>query len=376
MHKNCGYVSTSSDYSSNMAKFTEILKSIPQNIDMQEKYNVQVIFHILTPVNKYKQRSFVEARAKEILQSVNNDFNNYGSVPETHTLSGRDESNINNNNYKYKKIINNVFSMYPKKKSIYLSDEYVKNIPASSSNITFELNQLYFYPVSTKLDLRIKKDEEEQIFTMKKYILNNQANAIYPNEYLNIWILDTINNSVLASSSFPWTDINDTNGVILSLQIMFPEEFNTEYNLYKTFSHEIGHYLGLLHVFSQATSASSNTNMHNEIVKDVPKQNTIITDPTTDRILLSDVYYCPLFMNVMSYCCDKYICGFTKNQIEKMRFMLKTYRSGLITASSILPEPKDDKSIIRVQKTITQQQISLPKTLQKTLNPMVKRKLF
>lgn len=363
MHKNCGYVSTSSEYASNMAKFTEIMKNVPSDIDMQEQYNIQVIFHILSPNNKFKQRSLVEARIKEILQSVNNDFNNYGN-------------DINSNNYKYQKTINNVFSTYPKKKAIYLSDDYIKNIPSSPSNISFELSQLYFYPVSTKLDLRVNKDEEEQIFVMKKYILNNQANAIYPNEYLNIWILDTINNSVLASSSFPWTDINDTNGIILSLQIMFPDTYESEYNLYKTFSHEIGHYFGLLHVFSKATIAQNNINMHNDIIKDIPKQNTIITDPTTDKTLLTDIYYCPLFMNIMSYCSDKYVCCFTKNQIEKMRFMIKTYRSGLIKPSSILPIPNDDKSIIKVNKSLSNN-INMTKiTTKKINNPIVKRRFY
>jgi hypothetical protein len=55
----------------------------------------------------------------------------------------------------------------------------------------------------------------------------------------------------------------------------------------------------------------------------------------------------------MSYCNDLYVCGFTKNQIEKMRFMLKNYRGGLINPKDNLPPPKDDISVERIQRSLS-----------------------
>jgi hypothetical protein len=71
----------------------------PVSIDMSGEININVVFHILTPNNSLKDRPLVESRAREILNTINNDFNNYSS----------DTNNFTTNNSKYRRVVQNLY---------------------------------------------------------------------------------------------------------------------------------------------------------------------------------------------------------------------------------------------------------------------------
>jgi hypothetical protein len=230
------------------------------------------------------------------------------------------------------------------------------------------MNQVYFYPVNSVLDLKQLTDPDDVIHRIRQYIRTARANAFFPQNYLNIWVVDMINTTALGIGSFPWNEFNDTHGIITSMRVFFPN-INREdkYNEYKTFTHEIGHWCGLLHTFSKGNIPEKNAvaiNMNDDkytegettgdYIEDTPYQKKITSDPTKDRDLLYDNNYNPLFMNFMDYTYDSYLSSFTVNQVQKMRYMLLNYRREMTnTVKPQLPTPKDNLSITMNQPLMT-----------------------
>jgi hypothetical protein len=196
-----------------------------------------------------------------------------------------------------------------------------------------------------------------QFQAIKQYIHQNRADAINPQNFLNIWIIDMMETTILGFTSFPWEPIDAYHGIVMNRRAFFPEDYGeVRFNLYKTFTHAIGHYFGLLHVFSHHSGlgayAAINLNADNEIgnftgdyIADTPNQFKPTFDPT-DKIynqqLNMNPQYNPLFMDFMDYTYDRYVAIFTNNQIQKMRYMIFTYLPNINSniAGAILPIPK------------------------------------
>jgi len=357
-HHKCGHHTSSYNYANNMAIHNQIVNDIASNqviVDMNTNINVKIAFHLLAPLDSFTVANVTE-RAFEIVSLINDDFNNYSSNPNTM------------NNFKYKSVVNQVFFNEVYKQNTYLSQSYLDVIPMQPSNITFELGQIYYYPVTSQLNLGQYDDIEEvelEFQAIKQFINQNNAVAIGPENFLNIWIVDMSNTEILGFSSFPWEPIDSLNGIIVNRNVFFPEQLTNNgvffpYDRYKTFTHEIGHYFGLLHIFNTSTDEAQYAainlnddtpaqlgfngggNYTGDYIADTPIQTEPTydpTDPVTSEALLVDPAYNPLFMNFMDLTYDKYITNFTYNQVQKMRYMIFTYRP-LINNNLLLPVPK------------------------------------
>jgi hypothetical protein len=349
--RKCAHHIYSQHYAANMRQHDEIMRKAEEPfrmVDMDSSIVIKIVFHFLAPKGSYN-RDRVLSRVHDVVMSLNDDFNNYTNNPNTM------------NNFKYKSIINQVFISNMAKQNIYLGPDYIKFLPTKPSNITFELGEIYYYPVKNRLNLGQYddvKDVEIEHQVIKQYIHHNRADAINPEKLLNIWIIDMVETSILGFSNFPWEICDNYHGVIINRKCFFQEDYGeTNFSLFKTFTHEIGHYLGLLHVFSHNSGlgayAASNMNADSERITDTngnyiaesPDQLDGLYDPTDkigNRRLHFDNQYNPLFMNFMDYTYDKYVSMFTQNQIQKMRYMLLTYRPKLnyIINKVKLPIPK------------------------------------
>ena len=137
--RKCAFHTMCRDYSMHNEKREELFDLHPYDDD-QAPINIKVIVHFLAPVGSYN-RQRVESRAYDVMMSLNDDFNNY--------------SNNNNlmNNFRYKSVVNQVFVNEMEKQRAYLDREYLQYIPTSPSNITFDLGQVYYYPIKTRLSL-------------------------------------------------------------------------------------------------------------------------------------------------------------------------------------------------------------------------------
>jgi len=141
---------------------------------------------------------------------------------------------------------------------------------------------------------------------------------------------------------YSWSESYYMHGVCLSYTCLPGGTY--PYNLGKTASHEVGHYLGLLHTFDNGCNAPG------DYVNDTPYQddgNNIYTcNPNLDTCpnqLGSDPVH-----NYMNYVDDACLTEFTNGQSERMDEMIAQYRPSLLdnpVAPSWLTTPTLDLTV-------------------------------
>lgn len=336
--RKCAYNCHSYGYADNVRKHDEIMElsgELLHTVDMTSVIDIKIAFHFLAPRGSYS-RTRVLSRVHDVIVSLNDDFNNYS--PNSNTM----------NNFRYKSIVNQVFIDNMSKQSIYLGPEYLQFVPLCPSNIIFNFGEIYYYPITAPLRLTQFNDLTEielEYQAIKQYIHANRADAIDPERVLNIWIIDMIDTSILGFSSFPWEPIDSYNGIVINRRVFFPEDYHEcAYPCFKTFTHHVGHYLGLLHsigdVCNLETSVPANLHLGLDSTKFCCFTPTYDpTDITTNRQLLLDLSYNPLFMNFMDFTYDKYVAIFTLCQIKKMRMMICLYRPCINSACTCVSLP-------------------------------------
>lgn len=158
-------------------------------------------------------------------------------------------------------------------------------------------------------------------------------------QYLNIWVT-TLSSNILGYAQFPsdsdlsglvgFSDKPITDGVVIDYRVfgVFPSS-NSLYNLGRTLTHEVGHWLGLIHIFGD------NSNCDSDFVSDTPTQDsdnegltncdTVISSCNNDEIM---------FQNYMDYTPDRCMNLFTKGQTERMQSAILTSPNRLALLSS------------------------------------------
>lgn len=158
--------------------------------------------------------------------------------------------------------------------------------------------------------------------------------------YLNIWVCN-LPSDILGFSSLPGFPEED-DGIVINYRY-FGDGFGaiSPYNLGRTATHEIGHYLGLSHVWGDDGGSCSGS----DLIPDTPNQ-------------AKETYGCPsfpvtdgcspdnpgiMFMNYMDYTNDGCMNMFTEGQKTAMRTVLETTRSSLLLSpagcNDIVPIP-------------------------------------
>src|SRR5579872_1931731 len=361
-YRKCAHHIHSYLYAANMRQHQNITKDLDNElaaINTDSTINIKVAVHFIAPNNSYNKDKVI-ARIHDVLASINDDFNNYSTNPNTM------------NNFKYKSIINQIFLNNMQKQNIYLSKNYTDYLPTQPSNITFELGNVFYYPIVNRLSLiqyHDIKDIELEHQAIKQYIHTARADAIEPEHFLNMWIIDMADTNVLGFANFPWESIDNYHGIVLHRRVLFPEDYGeTYFDKYKTFTHQIGHYLGLLHVLSNESTpgALHSSNIHadnqqkyNNYVNETPNHVATLYNPmdqAINRNLHADANYNPLFMDFMDCTSDRYVSIFTKNQIQKMRYMINTYRPKIDSNSNgaVMPLPKYNPTTNTIATTIDQ----------------------
>lgn len=147
--------------------------------------------------------------------------------------------------------------------------------------------------------------------------------------YLNIWIVENLNTTGYAI--FPWLATDEKDGVVLGAKQVFQIGELKEYNG-RVAIHEIGHYLGLSHLWGDDIVFGDESCETDDGFTDTPLQSW--WHYSCKRSEEDTPYSCgsrDMYMNFMDYTDDSCLNMFTKQQVEFMQVTLEEYRSGLLS---------------------------------------------
>lgn len=148
-------------------------------------------------------------------------------------------------------------------------------------------------------------------------------------KYLNIWIVESINNRGFAF--FPWMATKDIDGIVLGTKEI--SELGEPGYGGKVAIHEIGHYLGLSHIWGNSIPSNDEDCINDDGIEDTPYQ--WIWTPQCPSPNSTDLpHSCgsnDMYVNFMDYTEDKCLLMFTKQQSDFMLASLAEYRSGLVS---------------------------------------------
>ena len=155
------------------------------------------------------------------------------------------------------------------------------------------------------------------------------ADAWDTKSYLNIWVCSL--GSIAGYSSFPGGPA-DKDGVVIARGV-FGKSSRAGYEMGKTAVHEIGHWLGLRHIWGDSYCGD-------DWVNDTPKQGNFTPGcPSGIRTSCSSGPNGDMYMNFMDLTQDACINMFTEGQKERMRTLFETdgARSGMLSSAGLLP---------------------------------------
>lgn len=160
------------------------------------------------------------------------------------------------------------------------------------------------------------------------------------NRYLNIWVCD-ISNGLLGFATLPGTVVPEVDGVVVSYKYFGTiGTVQSPYNKGRTATHEVGHWLNLLHIWGDDDGQPDPCSGTDQ-VSDTPNQDGpnfgCPTFPQTSCGNSGD-----MTMNFMDYTNDACMYMFTEGQKTRMQTAIQQLRPGLLTSSGCqLPLPSD-----------------------------------
>lgn len=155
-----------------------------------------------------------------------------------------------------------------------------------------------------------------------------------PSKYLNIYVCNLTN--ALGFSSFPG-GVEQRDGVVIHYENFGTTgNLNSNYNKGRTATHEVGHWLNLLHIWGDSNCGS-------DLVDDTPEQEVenygCPTHPSPTCSNSGD-----MFQNFMDYSNDACMNLFTEGQKNRMHATLETERTNLSNQITCI-EPYEDIGI-------------------------------
>ncbi len=165
--------------------------------------------------------------------------------------------------------------------------------------------------------------------------------------YLNIWVCD-LQDGILGYAVSPGAS-PEVDGVVIDYKNFGIADVSSKpYDLGRTCTHEIGHWLGLTHVWGDdgGTCAGSDG------IDDTPDQSEATYGCPSDVLLDDCSTEAPgiMYQNYMDYTNDACMNLFTQDQTSRMRSVMETYRASLLTSAAgcneIGPLPGDIAEIL------------------------------
>jgi hypothetical protein len=149
-----------------------------------------------------------------------------------------------------------------------------------------------------------------------KFDAKGGSNVVDPQNHLNIWVVNKMasnGSTILGYAQFPggaWA----TDGVVLGYNFTGRRGIvSSPYNLGRTATHEVGHWLNLRHIWGDATCGT-------DYVDDTPFHNTANSGcPSADHKSTCSGQPLEMWMNYMDYTNDACMYMFSNGQKTRMR---------------------------------------------------------
>lgn len=184
---------------------------------------------------------------------------------------------------------------------------------------------------------------------INRYRYNNFSNINYiertikpqtgwdPERFMNIWVLQMPDQSILGYSYLPTAQIvgSSIDGVVVDYKKF---GYYDNQNKGRTCTHEVGHYLGLKHVWgdNQNDGTPIGCNSDDGIADTPNSRGPYYFCPAGSRLTCGSL---DMFMNYMDYTDDNCMNMFTNGQKNTMKNVLEGIRSELITNTATLCNP-------------------------------------
>lgn len=162
-----------------------------------------------------------------------------------------------------------------------------------------------------------------------KFSASGGADAWPPDQYLNLWVCNLV--QVLGYAQFPGGP-PATDGVVIGHRYFgMTGTAVAPFNLGRTATHEVGHWLNLRHIWGDTEDCTGS-----DLVDDTPRQKLPNYHvPTYPSISCNNGPDGDMFMNYMDYVDDAAMVMFTPGQTLRMHAALEELRSGIMTSPAI-----------------------------------------
>jgi hypothetical protein len=159
-----------------------------------------------------------------------------------------------------------------------------------------------------------------------KYTSRGGINAWPSERYLNIWVC-SLGNGLLGYAQFPGGPAATDGVVILNLAFGTTGTAQAPFNLGRSATHEIGHWLNLRHIWGDTEHCEGT-----DFVVDTPNaQSPNYGKPHFPHVSCNNGPNGDMFMNYMDYVDDDTMVMFTAGQVARMTATLEGPRNNLGT---------------------------------------------
>lgn len=161
-----------------------------------------------------------------------------------------------------------------------------------------------------------------------KFTASGGSDAWDTSRYLNMWVCHL--GGLLGYAQFPGLP-PETDGVVIRTTAFGDTGFvEAPFNLGRTATHEVGHFLNLRHIWGDTDDCTGTDH-----VADTPRQRSPnYNDPVFPTLSCDNGPHGDMFVNYMDYVNDASMVMFTSGQVARMRATLAGPRRALVTGAA------------------------------------------
>ncbi|WP_158267550.1 M43 family zinc metalloprotease [Adhaeribacter arboris] len=190
---------------------------------------------------------------------------------------------------------------------------------------------------TTGITRKFTSSAEFDIDDAVKFSAFSGQNAWDSERYLNIWVCNLSGQS-LGYSQYPGGPA-ETDGVVLDYTTIGrapANPFASLYNLGRTGTHEIGHWLGLQHIWGPNDTGCDDS----DDIADTPNQDKASNGCPTGMVTsCNNNPTGNMYQNYLDYTDDACMNLFTQDQAEYMQSILSTVRQNILTTAVVCSNP-------------------------------------